>query len=71
MTRSPSRLIPADFSAVPSLGAEATVTAVTAFAADLDAVVLLVGAESEPPASIGLGRDALAAAGFTAEPGSS
>ena len=71
MTRSPNKLIPTDFSPVPSLATTTEVTVVTGFAADLDAVALLVATEGELPASIGLDRDALAAAGFTAEPGSS
>ncbi|MGC3993688.1 MAG: leucyl aminopeptidase [Propionicimonas sp.] len=44
---------------------------VDAFATDLDAVAVLVPAGSDPTAVVGLGADALAAAGFDASPGSS
>lgn len=71
MTRSPRSLIPADFTPVPSLGNSPEVSVVGEFADDVDAVALLVATEGDLPAGIDLDRDALAAAGFDAEPGSS
>ena len=71
MTRSPNKLIPADFTPVPSLAVATEVTAVIDFASGLDAVALFVAAEGDLPDAIGLDRDALAAAGFSAEPGTS
>ena len=43
MSRSPIKLIPADFTAVPALANACDVSAVDDFATDLDAVALLVG----------------------------
>jgi leucyl aminopeptidase len=71
MTHSPHKLIPADFTPVPWLGNTCEVVAVPDLAADLDAVALLVAAGTDLTAVVGLGADALAAAGFDAEPGSS
>ena len=44
MSRSPIKLIPADFTAVPALANACDVSAVDDFATDLDAVALLVAA---------------------------
>jgi leucyl aminopeptidase len=71
MSRSPHKLIPAEFTAVPSLALAAEVEVVAEFAPDLDAVAVLVSTDGDLPAGIDLDRDALAAAGFDAEPGSS
>jgi leucyl aminopeptidase len=73
MTRSPNKLIPDGFSAVPSLEA---VDAVEVVAVDelgagaLDAIGVLVHISGELPAGIPLDREALARAGFEAKPGS-
>ena len=71
MTRSPNKLIPTDFAPIPALGNSPTVTVVADFSTDLDAVALLVTTDGDLPAAVGLERDALGAAGFDAEPGSS
>lgn len=71
MTANPSKLIPADFTAVPSLGLSAAVEQVSAFSEELDAVIVLVGTQGDLPAAVGLSRDALGAAGFEAKPGTS
>ena len=44
MSRNPIKLIPADFTAVPALANACDAAAVDHFAADLDAVALLVAA---------------------------
>ncbi len=71
MSSSPHKLIPADFTPVPSLGNACEVSAVGDLASDLDAVALLVATGTDLTAVVGLGADALAAAGFDAAPGSS
>ncbi len=71
MTRSPHKLIPADFTPVPSLGTSCEVDAVPEFAPDLDAVALLVGTGTDLTGVVGMGAEALAAAGFDASAGSS
>ncbi|MGR2752436.1 leucyl aminopeptidase family protein [Agromyces arachidis] len=76
MTRSPHKLIPDDFSPVPSLesfeGIE--VVAVDEFGggdggAGLDAIGVLVHDDGPLPEGIGLDREALKRAGFEAKPG--
>lgn len=71
MTRSPNKLIPADFTPVPALAGACDVVAVADFASDLDAVAVLVPSGADLSAVVGLGPDALAAAGFDASAGSS
>jgi leucyl aminopeptidase len=71
MTRSPNKLIAADFTPVPSLGNACEVAAVDEFSSDLDAVALLVAVGTDLTGVVGLAEDALAAAGFDAKPGSS
>ncbi|MCA0294627.1 MAG: leucyl aminopeptidase family protein [Actinobacteria bacterium] len=71
MSRSPNKLIPADFTPVPALGNACEVAAVEDFASDLDAVALLVASGTDLTGVVGLGTDALASAGFDASPGSS
>ncbi|CAL8975484.1 cytosol aminopeptidase [Propionicimonas sp. T2.31MG-18] len=70
MSRSANKLIPADFTAVPSLGNSCDVRVVDDFS-DVDAVAVLVASGTDLTPLVGLGSDALAAAGFDAEPGSS
>ncbi|MGI9825100.1 leucyl aminopeptidase [Agromyces sp. Marseille-Q5079] len=73
MTRSPNKLVPADFSAVPSLHvADAVQVAVVdeLGAGALDAIGVLVHTTGESPAGIAMDREALARAGFEAKPGS-
>ena len=71
MSSSPHKLIPSDFTPVPSLGNLCEVTAVGDFAPDLDAVGLLVSSGTDLTGVVGLGPDALAAAGFDGAPGTS
>lgn len=69
MSPNPAKLIPADFSPVPSLGLATEVTAVTEFDTDLDALVVLVAADDASDTRTELTSKDLAAAGFTAESG--
>ncbi|HSK33103.1 MAG TPA: leucyl aminopeptidase [Propionicimonas sp.] len=71
MTRSPNKLIPTDFTPVPALGTSCDVLVVDDFASDLDAVAVLVATGTDLTGTVGLGEDALAAAGFDASAGSS
>jgi leucyl aminopeptidase len=71
MTRSPNKLIAADFSPVPALGNACEVTAVDQTDPDLDALALLVASGTDLTDVVGLDEDALAAAGFDASAGSS
>lgn len=71
MSRNPNRLVPADFTAVPSLATVCEVTVVDDFSPDLDAVAVLVATGSDTTGLVGLDAPALAAAGFDAQPGSS
>lgn len=68
MTRSPNKLIPATFTAVPSKDTTAKIAVVENFG-ELDAVGVLVGAEGDVPTELGLDRDALGRAGFSAAAG--
>ena len=69
MSRNPVKLIPSDFRSVPSLDVDCTVSAVSEFSAELDAVAILVAPGTDTSALVDLDADALAAAGFDAEPG--
>ncbi|ANJ27046.1 leucyl aminopeptidase [Agromyces aureus] len=72
MTRSPNKLIPADFSAIPSLAASdaVVVTAVDELGAgSLEAIGVLVHADGDLPEGVPLDREALERAGFEAKPG--
>ncbi len=71
MSHNPIKMIPAEFTPVPALGGACDVSAVQDFSPDLDAVALLVGAGTDLTGVVGMGPDALAAAGFDASPGSS
>ena len=71
MTRNPIKLISDDFMNVPALSNSCDVVVVDSFAPDLDAVALLVAAGTDLTGAVGLGEEALAAAGFDASPGSS
>ncbi len=71
MPTSQSALIPEDFTAVPSLSLTPTLVQVASFSDDVDAVAVLVASEGALPDGLGLDRDALAAAGFEAKPGTS
>ncbi len=63
MSRRPNKLIPADFSPIPSQGAPARVRAVAEFDA-ADAVGYPVPTDGDVPAALGVSRAGLAAAGF-------
>ncbi|WP_353828779.1 leucyl aminopeptidase family protein [Agromyces sp. SYSU T0242] len=71
MTRSPSKLIPEDFSPIPTLESSASVevVAVDGFGDVLDAVGVLVHDEGALPDGAELDREALARLGFDAKPG--
>ncbi len=76
MTRNPAKLIPEDFSPVPSLEAYegVRVAAVDEFGngpsgEGLDAIGVLVHAEGDLPEGVPLDRDALERAGFEGKPG--
>jgi leucyl aminopeptidase len=76
VTRSPYKLIPDDFSPVPSLAAfdGVEVVAVDEFGggtggAELDAIGVIVHDEGPLPEGVGLDREALQRAGFEAKPG--
>ncbi len=71
MPHAPNKLIADGFTPVPALRTPCEVSAVDRFASDLDAVALLVAGGTDLTAETGLGAEALAAAGFDAEPGSS
>ncbi len=71
MSRSANKLIPSDFVRVPSLKNSCDARAGADFSSDLDAVAVLIPAGADTVALVGLGAEALAAAGFDAEPGSS
>ncbi|KQX07273.1 MULTISPECIES: leucyl aminopeptidase [unclassified Leifsonia] len=71
MTPSAYKLIPAGFTAVPSLEAwrAITVTAVETPDATLDAIGYVVGTGGDVPGALGLDRAALSRAGFTGKAG--
>ncbi|MBN9612019.1 MAG: leucyl aminopeptidase, partial [Actinobacteria bacterium] len=70
MTRSPNKLIPEDFATVPGLAAlEATRISLGDSTSDVDLIAVGVTESGDVPTLIGLGRDALVAAGFEAKPG--
>jgi leucyl aminopeptidase len=62
-----SRLIPADFTPIPSQAPEAAVhvEVTTELVSPLDAVGFAVGSEGDVPSALGVDRDALGRAGFT------
>lgn len=64
-----SRLIPEDFTPVPSLGHGAAIAVTTAPAADLDAIGFAVGTTGDVPAELGVSFESLERAGFTGAPG--
>ncbi|RZU66841.1 leucyl aminopeptidase [Microterricola gilva] len=63
------KLIPNDFSALPSQAAPTAVSLVDTFSAELDATGHVVGADGDVPAALGLDRAALAKLGFEAKAG--
>ena len=70
MARDPARLIPDDFTAVPSLDAAPAVAIVDELdERQLDAVGVLLTEDGDPPAGVPLDREAQARAGFEAKPG--
>jgi len=71
MPHAPNKLVPVDFTPVPSLAALPTVTASSSVPDAVDAVAYLVTSDGDLPGNVGLSRDALAVAGFEAEPGTS
>ncbi len=72
MTPNPSLLIPDSFTPIPSAAAGVDVTAVDDLdTSALDAVAVVVRRDGDLPGEVGLGREALAAVGFDASPGSS
>jgi leucyl aminopeptidase len=71
MTRSPNKLIPDDFSAIPSLDAVPSVAVVSDFdEGALDAIGVLVSSDGDLPDGIELDREAQKRAGFEAKAGS-
>lgn len=68
MARRPNKLIPPDFSPIPSQLAPPVVRVVAAFDA-VDAVGHLVAADGDVPAALGISRAGLAAAGFEGKVG--
>ncbi len=71
MSHTPSKLIPDGFTPLPALRRQCQVQPADEFASDLDAVAVLVASGTDLSGVVGLDADALAAAGFDAEPGSS
>ncbi|MET0726475.1 MAG: leucyl aminopeptidase [Leifsonia sp.] len=71
MTRSDYKLIPAAFTAIPSLATSrsVSVSAVAAVGDDVDAIGYTVGPDGSVPAAIGLDGAALARAGFSGKVG--
>ncbi|HEY9424214.1 MAG TPA: M17 family peptidase N-terminal domain-containing protein, partial [Microterricola sp.] len=63
------KLIPSDFSALPSQAAPAVVSLVETFSPDLDVTGHFVGADGDVPAALGVDRAALAKLGFEAKAG--
>ncbi|MGM0384475.1 MAG: leucyl aminopeptidase family protein [Actinomycetota bacterium] len=63
MTRRPAKLIPADFTPIPSQVSPARVRAVEALTG-VEAIGFLVPTEGDAPAALGISRAGLAAAGF-------
>ncbi len=71
MSRSPNKLIPADFATVPGLDAmDAATIRLGAVAADAAAIGVTIFADGDVPAALGFDRDALADAGFDGSVGS-
>jgi leucyl aminopeptidase len=68
MPRRPAKLIPDDFTPLPSLASPVTVAAADDLAG-LDAVGVVVHAEGPVPDAVGVSREALARAGFEAKVG--
>jgi leucyl aminopeptidase len=72
MTASAFKLIPASFTPIPSHAATpVALSAVEQPSADVDAVGYAVTSDGDVPASLGLDRDALSAAGFEGKAGES
>ena len=71
-TRTPNRLIPADFPTMPGLDLLEAITVSTGTPGDdADAVGYLVFTDADVPEGLGLDREALSRAGFESKPGSS
>ena len=71
MSYAPNKLVPEGFTPVPSLAALPTVVGASSVPDAVDAVAYLVTSDGDLPVDAGLTRDALAAAGFEAEAGTS
>ncbi|UYO96428.1 leucyl aminopeptidase [Microbacterium sp. M28] len=71
MTRSPNKLIPADFRTVPGLDALAATRVELGSSSDAEAIGIGVHSDGDVPESLGLGRDDLTDAGFTGDTGTS
>ncbi|AIY01377.1 leucyl aminopeptidase [Arthrobacter sp. PAMC 25486] len=69
MAHSPNKLIPESYDPAPSLQLDPTVSAATTLGGAATAVGYYVSTEGDVPTELGLGRDALAAAGFTGAAG--
>ncbi|MFE6253921.1 leucyl aminopeptidase [Agromyces sp. NPDC057865] len=70
MTRNPAKLIPDDYTAVPSLDAVPAVAVVDELdEQQLDAIGVLVSSDGDLPAGVPIDREAQARAGFEAKPG--
>lgn len=70
MSHDAYKLIPADFTAVPSVERDQAAIEWVEDFGGLDALGILVTTDGEVPGALGLDRDALARAGFTADAGS-
>ncbi|MGR0162273.1 leucyl aminopeptidase family protein [Paenarthrobacter nitroguajacolicus] len=69
MNHEPYKLIPDDFTAVPSIERDEAVLRFVDGFDQLDAIGVLVPSEGEVPASVGLHRETLESAGFDGKPG--
>ena len=71
MSYAPNKLVPEGFTPVPSLASLPIVESSESVPDAVDAVAYLVASDGELPGDVGLSREALAAAGFESEAGSS
>ncbi|MGF6824043.1 leucyl aminopeptidase [Microbacterium sp. ZKA21] len=70
MTRSPNKLIPADFRTVPGLDALEATSVQLGAPTDAEAIGIGIHTDGEVPDAVGFSREQLAEAGFTGEAGS-
>ena len=70
MTRSPNKLIPADFRTVPGLDALGATRVRLGASTDAEAIGIGIHTDGDVPDAVGFSREQLVEAGFTGEPGS-